>query len=398
MFLRRFQKRKNGNSHVYWALVETYRTAKGPRQRIVSYLGELKESEQSGWAQLSAKLNTASGDQQKPSQVQQPLFDPLPHDDEVDAKLGSQPVLVDLKGIRLERTRDFGDVWLAWGLWRLLGLDVLLEQEMRHSRATVPWHIVAAILTVARFCEPSSELHIETTWYRRTALEDLLHVSPETVHTDRLYAGLDELLPHKETIEKHLQQRLGQLFDLDYELLLYDVTSTYFEGQCKGNPQAKRGYSRDKRSDCLQVCIALVVTTDGMPLGYEVFAGNRHDSTTVEEIVETMEEKHGKANRIWVMDRGMVSESNLSFVRRREGSYIVGTPKATLRKFEAALVEQKDWSEVEAGVEVKLVPSPDGEETFILARSAERREKEKAIHERFIQRMEERDCKNFKRL
>ena len=389
MFLRRFQKRKNGNSHVYWALVETYRTAKGPRQRIVSYLGELKESEQSGWAQLSAKLNTASGDQQKPSQVQQPLFDPLPHDDEVDAKLGSQPVLVDLKGIRLERTRDFGDVWLAWGLWRLLGLDVLLEQEMRHSRATVPWHIVAAILTVARFCEPSSELHIETTWYRRTALEDLLHVSPETVHTDRLYAGLDELLPHKETIEKHLQQRLGQLFDLDYELLLYDVTSTYFEGQCKGNPQAKRGYSRDKRSDCLQVCIALVVTTDGMPLGYEVFAGNRHDSTTVEEIVETMEEKHGKANRIWVMDRGMVSESNLSFVRRREGSYIVGTPKATLRKFEAALVEQKDWSEVEAGVEVKLVPSPDGEETFILARSAERREKEKAIHERFIQRMEE---------
>ena len=391
MFLRRFQKRKNGKSHVYWALVETYRTAKGPRQRIVSYLGELKESEQSGWAQLSAKLNrnVVCGDQQKPSYVQHSLFEPLPRDDEVDATLGSRPVLVDLKGIHLERTRDFGDVWLAWGLWRLLGLDRLLEQEMGRGRAEIPWDVVAAILTIARFCEPSSELHIETTWYRRTALEDLLHVRPEKVHTDRLYAGLDELLLHKETIEKHLKRRLGQLFELDYELLLYDVTSTYFEGQCKGNPQAKRGYSRDKRPDCLQVCIALVVTTDGMPLGYEVFAGNRHDSTTVEEIVEAMEKKHGKANRIWVMDRGMVSENNLSFVRGREGRYIVGTPKASLRKFEAELVEKKNWEQVEAGVEVKLAPSPDGEETFILARSAERREKEKAIHERFLERMEE---------
>jgi transposase len=391
MFLRRFQKRKNGKSHVYWALVETYRTAKGPRQRIVSYLGELKESEQSGWAQFSSKLNRgiAHGGRQQSSRVQRSLFDPPPRDDEVDATLGPQPVLVDLKGIRLERPRDFGDVWLAWGLWRLLGLDVLLEQVMQRGRSEVPWDVVAAILAIARFCEPSSELHIETTWYRRTALEDLLNVPPDKVHTDRLYAGLDELLPHKETIEKHLKQRLGQLFNLDYELLLYDVTSTYFEGQCKGNPQARRGYSRDKRPDCLQVCIALVVTTDGMPLGYEVFAGNRHDSTTVEEIVKTMENKHGKAHRIWVMDRGMVSESNLAFVRGREGRYIVGAPKASLRKFEADLIEKKDWDEVESGVEVKLVPSPDVDETFILARSAERREKEKAIHKRFLQRMEE---------
>jgi transposase len=390
MFLRRFQKRKHGKSHAYWALVETYRTAKGPRQRIVSYLGALKETEQSGWAQLSAKLQQepVCEDQRTPSQVQQFLFDPLPRDGDTNAILQSQPVLVDLKGIRLERTRDFGDVWLAWGLWRLLGLDVLLAQQMRCSRAEVPWDVVAAILSIARFCEPSSELHIETTWYRGTALEDLLGVPPEKVNTDRLYAGLDELLPHKETIEKHLKGRLGQLFELDYELLLYDVTSTYFEGQCRGNPQAKRGYSRDKRPDCLQVCIALVVTSDGMPVGYEVFAGNRHDSTTVEEIVEAIEKKYGRANRIWVMDRGLVSESNLSFVRGRQGRYLVGTPKASLRKFEAALVEKQDWQEVEAGVEVKLVPSPDGEETFILARSAERREKERAIHERFLGRME----------
>jgi len=391
MFLRRFQKRKNGKTHIYWALVESYRTAKGSRQRIVSYLGELKECEQSGWARLSAKLHggvaVGKDGRQQSGPTQLSLFAPPQHHDEAAAALESEPVLVDLQGIRLQRLRDFGDVWLAWGLWRLLGLDALLKEAMCDGREEIPWHVVAAILVVARFCEPSSELHIETTWYRRTALEDLLDVPPEKVHTDRLYAGLDELLPHKETIEKHLQGRLGELFDLDYELLLYDVTSTYFEGQCKGNPQAKRGYSRDKRPDCLQVCIALVVTTDGIPVGYEVFAGNRHDSTTVEEIVEAMEKKHGRANRIWVMDRGMVSESNLAFVRGREGRYIVGTPKASLRKFESHLIEQ-DWEQVEPGVEVKLVRSPDGEETFILARSAERREKEKAIHKRFIERME----------
>lgn len=391
MFLRRFQKRKNGKTHVYWALVETFRTAKGPRQRIVSYLGELKESEQSGWAQLSGKLcrqGASSGkDRRQADYVQRSLFDPPQRHDPQATALSSQPVLVELNGVRLERPRDFGDVWLAWGLWRLLGLDTLLDREMKVGREDVPWSVVAAILTIARFCEPSSELHIETTWYRKTALADLLQVPPEKVHTDRLYAGMDQLLAHKETIEKHLKERLGQLFDLDYELLLYDVTSTYFEGQCKRNPQAKRGYSRDKRPDCLQVCIALVVTTDGIPVGYEVFAGNRHDSTTVEDIVRAIEKKHGKANRIWVMDRGMVSEQNLEFVRGRDGRYIVGTPKASLRKFEAELIE-KDWEEVEKGVEVKLVRSPDGEETFIVARSAERREKEKAIHQRFLDRME----------
>ena len=297
-----------------------------------------------------------------------------------------EPALVKLKGVRLERSRDFGDVWLALGLWRLLGLDELLTGLMPAGREEVPWPVVAAILTVARFCEPSSELHIEHTWYRRTALEDLLGVPVSQVHTDRLYAGLDQLLPHKPAIEAHLQRRLGDLFDLKYELLLYDITSTYFEGQCLGNPMAQRGYSRDSRPDCVQVCIGLVVTTDGIPLGYEVFDGNTNDSTTVETIVEAMEAKYGRANRVWVMDRGMVSEDNLQFLRSRGGSYIVGTPKAMLRQFEQHLMD-KNWHEVQAGVEVKLVPGPDGTETFILARSADRREKEKAMHERFCERM-----------
>ena len=218
-------------------------------------------------------------------------------------------------------------------------------------------------------------------------MEDLLGVPVEKVHTDRLYEGLDWLLPHKAEIEKHLKERLGTLFDLEYDLLLYDVTSTYFEGQCAANGLAKRGYSRDSRPDCLQVCIGLVVTTDGIPLGYEVFAGNRNDATTVEEIVAAMEKKYGRANRVWVMDRGMVSEDNLKFLRGRGGQYIVGTPKAMLRQFEEYLT-RKDWREVQEGVEVQLVPGPEGDETFVLARSTDRREKEKAMHQRFVDRLE----------
>ena len=378
MFLKRLERRKRGKRHTYWALVESIRTARGSRHRVVAYLGELRQSQRNGWAHLCRRLNHE--DRPQPS-----LFDP-PHD--AEPADDEEPVLVKLKGIRLERLRDFGDVWLALGLWRLLELDTLLARRMPTGREDVPWAVVAAILTIARFCEPSSELHIEDTWFRRTALEDLLGVPVEQVHTNRLYAGLDELLPYKEVIEKHLKQRLGDLFDLKYELLLYDITSTYFEGECKANPMAQRGYSRDSRPDCRQVCIGLVVTTDGIPLGYEVFAGNTNDSTTVEAIVAAMEKKYGAAQRVWVMDRGMVSEDNLKFLRGRGGSYIVGTPKAMLRRFEQYLTG-RDWQEVQAGVEVKLVPGPDGEETFILARSADRREKEKAMHQRFLDRMEE---------
>ena len=376
MFLRRCKRKKNGKQHTYWALVESYRTGRGSRQRVVAYLGELKSNEQSGWAQLGQKLDGQS-------RPRRSLFDP-PHYEDPDDQ---ETVTINLKGVRLERIRDFGDVWLALGLWRLLGLDKLLSERMPQGREEVRWNVVAAILTIGRFCEPSSELHIEESWYGRTVLEDLLGVSPDKVHTDRLYAALDRILIHKEAIEKHLKERLGDLFDLEYDLLLYDVTSTYFEGECRGNPMAKRGYSRDSRPDCLQVCIGLVVTDDGMPLGYEVFDGNTHDSKTVETIVMAMESKYGKANRIWVMDRGMVSEDNLRFVRQRGGSYIVGTPKAMLRQFEQYLTD-KDWHEVQEGVEVKLVPAPGGDELFVLARSVDRRKKERAMHERFIDRME----------
>jgi hypothetical protein len=213
MFLRRCERHKHGKVHTYWALVESYRTAKGSRQRVVTYLGELKRSERSGWAELGRQLDR----KQRP---QPTLFDPPAVEEPAD----DEPVLVDLKGVRLERLRDFGDAWLALGLWRLVGLDVLLEGLLPQGREEVPWPLVAAILVIARFCEPSSELHIEDTWYRRSALEELLGVPSAKVYTDRLYQGLDRLLPQKAALEKHLKERLGDLFDLNYDLLLYDVT------------------------------------------------------------------------------------------------------------------------------------------------------------------------------
>jgi transposase len=248
---------------------------------------------------------------------------------------------------------------------------------------------MAAVLVLARLCEPSSELHIAETWYRGTALEDLLALPTPLVNDDRLYRALDRLVPHKPALEQHLVARLGELFALDYDLLLYDVTSVYFEGLAEGNPLAQRGHSRDHRPDCKQVCLALVVTRDGMPLGYEVFAGNRTDVTTVEEIVEAMEARYGLAQRIWVMDRGMTSQDNLDWLRETGRRYLVGTPKSELKKWAGALAEARDWQAVRDGLEAKQCVGPDGVETFVLIRSVERREKERAMHARFTRRIED---------
>jgi len=258
----------------------------------------------------------------------------------------------------------------------------------RVSRAEVPWPLMAAVLVLCRWCRPSSELYIAEHLYKHTAIADLLGIPWRKINEQRLYRALDKVLVHREGLQIFLKNRLGSLFDLKYDLLLYDMTSTYFEGDAKGNPKAQRGYSRDHRPDCKQVCIALVVTKEGMPLGYETFAGNRSDVTTLEEIVETMEDRYGRADRIWALDRGMISQENLLFLREGGRRYIVGTPKGMLRQFERELLS-RDWESIHEGLEVKRVASPDGEETFILCRSADRRQKEKAMHERFAQRIEQ---------
>ncbi|MHC4163755.1 MAG: IS1634 family transposase, partial [Planctomycetota bacterium] len=311
MYLRHTTLRKNGKTHTYWRLVRSVRRGSQVRQETVAHLGELDAE---GRAKASALARHFLG--RKTAQLE--FFDEAP----------SVPMPVRLDQVRLERSRSFGDVWLGWVLWKSLGLDDFCREHLPPGRESVGWGAVASVLALARLCEPSSELHIAEDWYRRTALEDLLGVGPEQVYAMRLYRALDRLLPHKRALESHLKQRFGELFALDYDLLLYDVTSTYFEGEAARNPQAQRGYSRDSRPDCKQVCIGLVVTRDGYPLGYEVFDGNRVDVTTVEEIVEEMEERYGKAGRIWVMDRGMVSEDNLQWLREGQRRYLVGTPKS----------------------------------------------------------------------
>jgi len=303
---------------------------------------------------------------------------------------GQRVVQVRLDRVRWERPRDFGEVCLAHHLWKLLGLDVLLEEHMVAGDEEIPWSVMAFILTTARLIAPSSELAIEEQFYPRTALADICGVPEEKVNKDRLYRALDQLLPHKSTLEAHLKSRMGTLFDEPFDLLLYDLTSTYFEGLAEGNPIAKRGYSRDHRPDCVQIVIGLVVTKTGLPLGYEVFSGNQADSTSLDEIMTKMEELYGKASRVWVFDRGVASERNLEALRKNGGLYLVGTPRTLLRKVEAELVES-NWKTVREGIEVKLVPAPEGRaDTFILCRSTDRRQKEAAIHDRFERMIEDR--------
>lgn len=372
MYLRHTTIHKDGKAHTYWRLVRAVRIGRKVRQETVAMLGELDAQ---GRAKARALALAIAG----PQDSQPDLF---------EAPVSETPVAVQIAKVRVERGRRFGDVWLGLTLWRALKLDRWAEQHLAQGREEVPWATMAAVSVVARLCEPSSELHIAEDWFRRTAMGDLLGLSDDQVHEDRLYRTLDELLPHKDALTQHLKVRLGEMFSIQYDLLLYDMTSTYFEGQSLGNPLAKRGYSRDHRPDCKQVCIALVVTREGLPVAYEVFAGNTGDSTTVETIVTSVEEKYGRAERIWVMDRGMVSEDNLAFVRSRQGKYVVGTPKSLLRGFQPQLLA-KDWTEVQPGVQVKTCPGPDGTEVFLLCRSESRREKERAIHDRFEKRIRE---------
>jgi hypothetical protein len=290
MFLRKCRQRKDGRDYAYWQLVESYRTERGPRQRVVCHLGDLDEGGRIGVKEA------ASGDS---GRVHQRRFfgDTEP-----------RWVEVDTSRVKVERTRFFGGAWLGLEIVEKLGLVEFLESAVPPGREEIAWSVMSLVLVLSRLCNPSSELRIAEHLYERSALGDLLGVPAGKVNDDRLYRALDALLPEKTELEKHLKSRLGELFSLEYDLLLYDVTSTYFEGECRDNAQAARGYSRDHRPDCKQVCIALVVSKCGMPVSYEVFEGNRNDSTTVEEIVESIESKYGCANRIWVIDRGMASD------------------------------------------------------------------------------------------
>src|SRR6266851_2987401 len=378
MFLRPNHRSKDGKDHTYWSLVETVRTADGPRQKTLCYLGELNSSAQARWLRTVDVFNEQGEAQQLklfPSHVALPADDP-------------QVARVVLSQVRLERTRQFGACFLGLELWKRLQLDRFFEQATDHEPADVPWSRVAAVLAIHRLCAPGSELAIEQRWYPSTALDDLLEIEEGKINDTRLYRCLDRILPHKTKLERHLKERYGALFGADFDVLLYDLTSTYVEGAAEKNPMVRRGYSRDHRPDCEQLVIALIVNNEGFPFSYETFDGNRADVSTMETILRMVERKYGKARRIWVFDRGIVSEENLAAIRKRDGHYLTGTPRSQMKRFEGELL-QADWTRVRPEVEVKKVAIPQGEETYILCRMAGRKEKEKAIRNRFSTRMED---------
>lgn len=382
-FLKRSRRRKGNEVYESWTLVESYRTPRGPRQRTLATLGKapgLDQQERVGWDEVVRHLNGNRA-------VQGDLLQPEPE--------APDWATIDLSRVRVERMRRFGDVYLALTLWKRLQLDEFFAQTLPQGKELVPWNQMAAIHAAARLVEPSSDLAIAESFYPKTALEDLLGLSSTLIYDNRLYRALDALLECREDLFAHLKRVYGELFSAQFDLLLYDVTSTYFEGRCEANPKARRGYSRDSRPDCKQVTIGLVVTPEGLPLAYEVFDGNCPDVASLGDIFELMEKKYGRARRIWVLDRGIVSEENLEALRDKGADYIVGTPRTRLRHFEKELLEKAKWSEVEAGVEVRLVdlPKAEGEpetkEAYVLCRSRDRVEKDRAIVDKAAARLED---------
>ena len=376
MFLRKLRIHKDGKEHGYWSWVETVRTADGPRQRTLCYLGELNGSAHARWQKTVEVFN------ERGESTQLKLF---PSEAEVPDDPNVARVL--LKKVRVERTRRFGDCYLGLELWKRLGLDEFFAQHLDGDDADVAWSRVAAVLAINRLCAPGSELAVEQHWYPSTALDDVLHIAKGKINDTRLYRCLDRLLPLKTKMEQHLKQRFGELFQAEFDVLLYDLTSTYVEGAAEENPMIRRGYSRDHRPDCEQLVLALIVNQDGFPFSYELFDGNRADVSTVEAILRTVERKHGKARRVWIFDRGVVSEENLVAIRKRGGQYLVGTPRRKLKQFEQELLKD-DFEKIRPEVEVKQMRIPGGEETYILCRTAGRKEKEKAIRSRFVAKIE----------
>ena len=301
MFLRRYRRTNNGKTHTYYALVESIRTEAGPRQRVVAHLGELNHDQERRWQRTVVFHNRQGEDRQLR------LF---PDDEQVDLPDDPDVVRISLKSVGWANPRRFGDVWLGLWLWRRLKLDEILERHVPQGKETIRPADVVAIAVINRLCEPCTEFALAEHWYASTGLEDLLGVPDSAVTKDRLYRTLDRLLGAQGAIEGDLKERLGTLFQLDYGLVLSDLTSTYFEGLAEENELARRGYSRDHRSDCKQIVVALVVTRDGFPLAHRTFAGNTRDLKTVPTIVTEIATQFGKSRRIWVMDRGTISDES----------------------------------------------------------------------------------------
>lgn len=376
MFLRSKRRFKNGKWHRYYSVVENRRLP-GDRvvQRQVLYLGEINDTQEAAWRKTLEVF-----DEQRETTCQMSLF---PEDREIPPDVVNA-LSLRMAELKLRRCRAFGDCWLALTLWRELRLDQFWTEHFADQAGDVAWEQVLAILAINRLVAPGSEWQVHREWFLQTALDELLGVSFAAASKDRLYRCLDRVVEHKDALHQHLVERWRTLFDAKFEVLLYDLTSTYFEGLGQQNPKAKHGYSRDGRPDCRQVVIALIVTPDGLPLAYEVMPGNTSDKTTLRGFLARIESLYGQADRIWVMDRGIPTEEVLKEMREAGIHYLVGTPKGQVSKLEPALADCP-WTSVHEALQVKLIEQEG--EVYVLARSEDRHQKERAIRRRRLKRL-----------
>jgi len=369
MFLRSYHRMKDGKQHTYYALVESVRTDAGPRQQIVAYLGELNHDQERRW-QRTVVFHNRQGETQQLRLFPDDESVPLPDDPDV--------VRIRLGSVGWTNPRSFGDVWLARWLWHLLRLDEIVARQVPQGKHSVRPADIVAIEVINRLCGPCSEFALAEHWYASTALPELLGVPNDAVTKDRLYRMLDDLLKGKEAIENDLKEQFGTLFRLEYDLLLYDLTSTYFEGLAEDNALAQRGYSRDHRSDCKQIVLALVVTREGFPLAHFTLAGNTQDLQTVERVVLAVEQRFGRSQRVWVMDRGMISKDTLKFLNKDGRRYLLATRRSELQKFQKHLGGD-GWQTMPDHADVAVKSFRSGKVYYLLARSKPRRQKERAI-------------------
>jgi len=378
MFLRSTNRNKDGKDHRYFSIVENRRLPGDKTvQRTVLYLGEINDQQQAAWRK---RLDVFDEDEQRYTTMS--LF---PDDREIPADV-LDSVQVKLSGLELRRPRMFGSCWLACELWHQLGLHEFWQQRLPEAREAVSWEKVLRLLVVNRLLDPGSEFRVHRQWFVDSAMDELLETDFAVAEKDRLYRCLDRVLAHKRELFVWLKQKWADLFHADFEVLLYDLTSTYFEGEMEQNPKAKRGYSRDKRPDCLQLVIALVVTPDGFPLAYEVLNGNTSDRTTLRSFLKKIEDTYGKARRVWVMDRGIPSEAVLQEMREpeRQTFYLVGTPKSKINQHEKEWLDLP-WQKVRDSVEVKLYQHES--ELYVLAKSEGRQAKEIAMRRKRLARL-----------
>jgi transposase len=378
MFLRSTNRKKDGKDHRYFSIVENRRlTGDRTVQRTVLYLGEINDQQQAAWRKTLEVF-----DEEEQRYTTMSLF---PHDREIPAD-ALDSVQIKLSGLELRRPRIFGNCWLGCELWHQLGLDGFWQQRLPEAREGVSWEKVLRLLVVNRLLDPGSEFRLHRQWFVDSAMDELLETDFAVAEKDRLYRCLDRVLKHKQDLFVWLKQKWADLFHADFEVLLYDLTSTYFEGEMEQNPKAKRGYSRDKRPDCLQLVIALVVTPDGFPLAYEVMTGNTSDRTTLRGFLKKVEDAYGKARRVWVMDRGIPTEAILKEMRESEQQtfYLVGTPKGRINQHEKQWLDLP-WQKVRDSVEVKLYQHEG--ELYVLAKSQGRQAKEIAMRRKRLARL-----------